>query len=491
MSKNFLVSRIVCASRSLAACSPARGMVGAVIAASVIGTQALAQSTGSAPAPSPTDESLTWHGITMYGIVDIGLQYDTHAAPISDYYPAGSGDIVQKNSNNSVFGVTPSNLTQSRIGLLGKESLNLQDWSAVFRLETFFNPQSGEISDALKSLVQNNGKALSAQNTNVDSSIAGQAFEQSFAGVSSPKYGTITLGRQNTILADAISKYDPESASQAFSLIGLSGTAAGGGDTQDRRLDSSLKYVGRFADLVDLGLLYKFQNSSAQSYATGGSGAAFSAFMVSIGATFAGASVDALYVKIKDAVAASALNATQVAGLSALGYSSSNSLAGTVSDNATFSLMGLYSTAPLTYYAGYEHITYENPSIALSPGFNDIGGYVLAYVNNSAYEKHDKVLQVYWAGVKYAIAENWTATAAYYDYRQSSFATGALAGCASTVSSACSGNLEAASIATEYHFTKRFEGYAGAMWSNVSHGSANGYLKTTNINPTIGVKFTF
>ena len=457
------------------------------LAASLIGPLAFSQSTNSAQA----DESLTWRGITLYGIVDIGLQYDTHAAPISDYYPAGSGDVVQKNSNNSVLGVTPSNLTQSRIGLLGKENLYLGDWSAIFRLETFFNPQSGEISDALKSLVQNNGKALSAQNTNVDSSIAGQLFEQSFAGVSSPKYGTVTFGRQNTLLADAVLKYDPESASQAFSLIGLSGTAAGGGDTQDRRLDSSLKYVGRFADSVHLGLQYKFQNASAQSYANGGGGEAYSAFMVSIGAELAGASVDALYVKIKDAIAASALNATQFAGLATLGYSSSDSLVGTASDNATLSLMGLYAAGPLTYYAGYEHITFENPSIDLAPGFNDIGGYVLAYVNNTTYEKHDKVLQVYWAGAKYAIGGNWTLTAAYYDYHQSSFASGALAGCSSTISSACSGNLAAASIASEYRFTKRFNGYAGAMWSNVSHGSANGFLETTNINPTIGVRFTF
>src|SRR5580692_3191912 len=134
MSKNFSASRIVCATKSLTACSPRRGMFVAAVAASVIGSQALAQSMSSAPASiaAPADESLTWHGITLYGIVDIGLQYDTHAAPISDYYPGGSGDVVQKNSNSSVLGVTPSNLTQSRIGLLGKENLYPGDWSAIF-----------------------------------------------------------------------------------------------------------------------------------------------------------------------------------------------------------------------------------------------------------------------------------------------------------------------------------------------------------------------
>jgi predicted porin len=66
--------------------------------------------------------------------------------------------------------------------------------------------------------------------------VAGQAFQQAFAGFSSKTYGTITFGRQNTTLTDGIAKYDPNYAPQAFSLIGLSGTTAGGGDTEDRRL---------------------------------------------------------------------------------------------------------------------------------------------------------------------------------------------------------------------------------------------------------------
>src|SRR5580700_4570354 len=77
------------------------------------------------------DDSLTFHGITLYGIVDIGLQNQTHGAPISDYFVAGSADIVQKNSNHSITGVTPSNLSQSRIGLQGAEPI-VGDWMGVF-----------------------------------------------------------------------------------------------------------------------------------------------------------------------------------------------------------------------------------------------------------------------------------------------------------------------------------------------------------------------
>ncbi len=195
----------------------------------------------AAKAPD-TDESLTYKGVTLYGIVDLGLQYQTHGAPINDFFPAGSADIVQKNSNHSILGITPNNLSNSRIGLNGKEAL-FDDWSAVFKLETFFNPQSGEISDALKSLAQNNGRTVASgtQTTNLDSSIAGQTFQQSYLGFSSKSKGTIVFGRQNTLIADGVAKYDPNQASQAFSLIGLSGTTAGGGDTQNRRFDQSVE----------------------------------------------------------------------------------------------------------------------------------------------------------------------------------------------------------------------------------------------------------
>lgn len=452
---------------------------------------ALAQTTSPTAPPAPAEDGgLTWKGITLYGIVDAALQYETHGAPFNDYFISGGSDVVQKNSNNPVFGVTSNGMSQSRIGLSGKESLHFGDWSGIFKLESYFNPASGEITDALKSITQNNGRPLDAQSTNIDSSIAGIPFEQSFVGLSSPTFGTITFGRQNTTLADLVAKYDPQQVSYAFSLVGLSGTPAGGGDTQDRRLDDSIKYYGKLFDVVHLGVQYKFQNATAENYATAGSGEAFSALEVSAGGEILGASVDAFYTKVRDAVSVGALSAAQVTTLP-LGYALDKSLSGTISDNASYGAMGSYAFGPATFFAAYEHITYMNPSIALNPGFDDIGGYVLAYVNNKAYAKADKILNVYWAGARYAVNENLTAAIAYYGEKQDSYATGANAGCSSVVSGACSGHLNVASISLDYHFTKRFDSYAGAMWSNVSHGLANGYINTTLIDPTIGVRFSF
>jgi predicted porin len=436
----------------------------------------------TAAAPS-SDDALTYHGITLYGTVDIGLQYQTHGAPISDYFPGGSADIVQKNSNHSITGVTPNNLSQSKIGLTGVEPI-VGDWSAVFKLETFFNPQSGDLSDALKSLTQNNGRSVASgtQTTNLDSSVAGQVFQQSFAGVSSKTFGTLTFGRQNTLLADGIAKYDPNFASQAFSLIGLSGTSAGGGDTQDRRLDGSLKYVATYAEFVHFGAMYKPSE---------GNGISNAVYEVSVGGDYAGASVDAYYVKVHDAIGAAPLSAAQVTALPGLGLSSSNSLAGTISDNTSFSILGLYNFGVARLFAGYEHISFANPGTPLAPGFDDIGGYKLAFVNNTAFP-NDKVLQVFWAGAKYKVLPDVELTAAYYGYRQNAYGTGAVAGCSSSIDATCSGTMDAISFDADWRLTKRFDAYAGAMYTAVHGGLANGYVFHTNdINPTVGVRFSF
>jgi predicted porin len=439
----------------------------------------------SAAAPA-ADDSLTMHGITLYGIVDVGLQNQTHGAPINDYFPGGSADIVQKNSNKSITGITPNNLSQSRIGLQGVEPL-AGDWTGVFKLETFFNPQSGQISDALKSLTQNNGRSVASgtQTTNIDSSVAGQIFQQSYAGVSSKTFGTLTFGRQNTLLADGIAKYDPNAASQAFSLIGLSGTAAGAGDTQDRRLDGSLKYTLLIADVMRFGVNFK---------PSAGNGIANSVTEVDVGGDFAGLSLDAYYAKAHDEIAAAALSAAQVALLPGLGISPDKALAATVSDNTSYSVMGLYNfgpLAPVKVFAGYEHISFANPSSPLPVGFDDIGGYKLAVVNNAAFP-NDKVLQVFWAGVKYAITPSVELTGAYYGYKQNSFGSGANAGCSTKIAGTCSGTLDDISVDGIWHVSKRFDSYAGVMYTGVHDGLANGYLfHTTDITSTAGVRFKF
>jgi predicted porin len=426
------------------------------------------------------DDALTWQGITLYGVIDIGLQYDTHSAPFTPYRPAASGNIVRQNDSQSATGLTPSNMGQSRVGLQGNEAL-AGDWWAVFQVETFFNPQSGEIANSLKSLAVNNGRPLAAQNIGVDGSSAGQAFQTAYVGLKSETFGSLTFGRQQTLLAAGSIKYDPNYGATAFGLIGASNTYSGGGSSEDNRIDSAVKYEVSFQDLAHFAALYKFNESN---------GSGNTAFQADVGGQYAGLSIDAYYSKINSAITATSLTAAQVAKLPDLGYSSSNSLAATISDNTTYSLMGLYDFNPFKVFAGYMRIKYANPTNPVSAGFSDIGGYVLAFVTNNAYN-NSKTVNVYWTGLRYTVAPGLDLTAAYYGYDQNAYGTGKQAGCSTSAHSTCSGRLEAFSFDADYHFNKHFDAYAGAMYSGVHDGAASGYLYSTNINPTIGVRYRF
>jgi predicted porin len=136
------------------------------------------------------------------------------------------------------------------------------------------------------------------------------------------------------------------------------------------------------------------------------------------------------------------------------------------------------------------HIKYANPGNPLSAGFDDIGGYVLAFVTNDAYDEA-KTVQVYWTGARCTVTSSLELTAAYYGYRQNAYGTGKQAGCSTSAHGTCSGSLEAFSFDADYHFNPHFDAYAGAMYSGVHDGAAAGYVNSTNINPTIGVRYKF
>jgi predicted porin len=101
-------------------------------------------------------------------------------------------------------------------------------------------------------------------------------------------------------------------------------------------------------------------------------------------------------------------------------------------------------------------------------------------------------MQVYWAGLRYTVIPRLELTAAYYGVHQAAYGSGTLAGCTTNAHSVCSGSIEAFSFDADYRFNVHFDAYVGAMYSAVHDGLANGYpYNTTNINPTIGVRYKF
>ncbi len=423
------------------------------------------------PALAADDSSLTWNGITFYGTYDIGVAHQSHGTPLSQDWFVGVQYLISKSSNKPITSIAPNGLSQSRLGLRGVESI-ADDLDFIFNAETGFDPQSGNLADALAALTHNNGVPLERQTSAGDSSRAGQLFNgQAFAGLSSKAFGTLTLGRQNTVLLDNILRYDPMSGSYAFSVIGLSGTVPGGGDTEDARLDASGKYVLKLGDFHAAALYQPGKTDSSPGRAWQGN----------IGFEYAGFSVDGVYAQKKTAINAASLSAAQVA------VAPIDSLAATISDNESYTFGASYAAAAFKVSGGYEHIRYENPSNPLSVGFSGLGGYYIAFANNTAFPK-PKELQASWVGVKCLITPDLDITAALYHYDQNSYGP---TRCSNTSAATCSGTLDAYSLMLDYRFNKRFDTYAGVMYSQVAGGQASGYLNDSNVSPMVGLRFRF
>jgi len=425
----------------------------------------------SLSAAAADDSALTWNGITLYGIVDVAVSHEQHGAPLSQDWAQGEFFLISRASNKSITTITPGGLSQSRLGLRGKENVT-DDLDFIFNAETGFNPTSGKLSDGPGSLTHNNGVALANQKSASDSSRAGQFLNGvAYVGFSSKSLGSLTGGRNATFLLDSVGKYDPMNSSYAFSLIGFSGVASGGGDTQNARLDDSLKYSYKY-DAFHAGALYQFGKSDSSPG---------EAWQGNLGFDYKGFSVDGVYAQKKDAISLSSLSAAQAATLPF------DSLAATISDNTAYLLAASYTGGPFKVSGGYEHIKFENPSLPVAAGFAGLGGYWVSVTNNAAFP-HPKVFQVSWIGLKYLITPDLDITGAYYHYDQNAYGA---TRCATTAATNCSGDENVFSVRLDYRLTKRLDVYAGAAYSKVSDGLASGFLFTSNVDPTVGVRFQF
>ena len=170
----------------------------------------------------------------------------------------------------------------------------------------------------------------------------------------------MTAGRQNSLVVDGLGRFDPMVAAPTFSVIGFSNTAAGGGDTEDARYNTSAKYrigVGPFS----LAALCQFGGFDQGNGSNG-------AFSVGIAGDFGPFSFGAEGEKVKDAVALS-----NFAEFPLPAELSANALKATLSNNTHGVLAVKYAFEKATIYSGWDYILFANPSDAYPNGFTAIG----------------------------------------------------------------------------------------------------------------------
>jgi predicted porin len=424
------------------------------------------------------DCPLSWKGVTLYGRLDYGAGYESHGAPFNGNYPNGVNTLIKKNGRRSQISIAPNGLGQSYIGVKGKEPI-ASDWSLVFNLQNGFDPYTLQRANGPKSLVQNNTTPLDQQTANGDSSRAGQLFNtQAYAGLSHPTFGQLTAGRQNSLILQGLGDYDAMSAAPAFSVIGVSSTVSGGGDTENARYNTSVKYQ------VDAGplrfsALYQFGGFDQGNGSNG-------AVSTEVEGRFGPLTLDLVGQKVKDAVSLSNFGEYPLPEGVPL-----NGLKASLSDKASGMAGARYEFDRATIYAGWEYILFANPSDAYPNGFTAIGNYPVpaGFVNATAYNEH-KILRIFWTGVKYALRDNVDIAAAYYRYDQNDYNTSPCSD-SGLSDSRCRGALNAYSAMIAYRPSKRVTAYGGFMWSQVTGGLASGYLNSVNFAPTIGVRVQF
>jgi predicted porin len=430
-----------------------------------------------------TDCALSYYGITVYGTIDIGGGYETHGTPFNHNIVTGVEELVQKNSNRPQWLLTPNGMTQSNIGIKGNETIT-PGLNFIFDVNFGFDPYSFTAANGPLSLRDNNGVALANQTSNAGSSRAGQFYNGTgYAGLSSQTYGTLTVGRQNSLELDGVNAYDPMGGSYAFSVIGWQGTAVGGGDTNSARVSTAVKYRVNVDDnLFRIGAMAQFGGYD-QNNATQGEYGAQLGKDFDFGAA-GKLSVDGIFTYAKGNVKLSSLAAGSAAFLAA-----PNTLAATISDDTSGMLLAKYTYQKLRVFAGYEFISLANPSSPVASGLNSIADIPVLFGNitQNAFP-HDEHLQIMWTGARYAFTSTLDAGVAYYHYDQNSFGK---TFCGDNSASTCAGTLDAVSLNVDWKFAKKFDLYAGMMFSQVRNGLANGFLFRSNLAPTAGLRFQF
>jgi predicted porin len=471
----------------------------------------------------PLPDSITYKGVTVYGTLDVGYGYETHGAPPSgpDYTVQNYNMYGAKQNREAISSLTANALSQSFVGVKAEESIGY-GFTAIGKLETGFNPLSGELADVCASMVRVNGKLLTSTEAYGDGSRCGQGINGVlYAGISSATFGTLTVGRQNSLALDLMSVYDPQSLAYSMSLIGWSGGAGSGtGATETARWDNSIRYAWQYGPVHITG---QFADGEQDSSLHGSAGA------VSGGFGWKGLSVDAQYNKDHGAILSSPflLNPNGSFTLPTVGCTGGltgcNELSGTAVDIEAWTVGAKYvydfgggwkdegPTSKITFYGGFQHSDLSNSSVTVSPGDTTIGGYILGTVNNTPYGT-TRTLETAWAGAKYEMGP-WAFTGAYYHLSQNQYvaesATHGLTTCAAATSTNvtnkglgkfygnqtqganCSGDTETVSFLVDYTFTKHFDVYAGVNYSDISGGLASGYLATDNTTFVSGMRLKF
>ena len=442
--------------------------------------------------------------IQFYGIVDIGGASVNHSLrpnqslpnsinPYSYDAAGGSGELAH---SQQVW--IQGGLQDSRFGFKGGIDLfKIADSNLrfIYQLEAGFNPLTGELNDAAKSL--SDASYNNKTTTYGDSSLNGNLFaRQAWAGVDGGKLGKVTYGIQYNPFYDITGAYDPNRKADSFSPLGESGAIGGGGGvSEDSRMKNSLKYANSFdapmGGKVYVTGMYQFGNDVNTDWGRG--------YAAQIGYENALFGIQTAYNNFTDTVKVDATTPAQALAGTSL-------KAGLYDTQAWILAAKLTPNKEVKFSGGYEWIQLNQPSDSSISygriyGYRILGG-VASNSNNSSKSitggsnggDHQNI-GFWWLGGEYDFAKRFpvlsglTLSGAYY-YTKFDPLSGTSPGGVAGVSGK-DFRIGTETVILDYKINKRFDVYSAATW-NQFRGAFVKTMTYPNVNAFgVGVRMKF
>lgn len=390
--------------------------------------------------------------MSVYGVLDMAVGSVQHSLPVSSTFPGSVNPVsaVKKSTNlGPVTGMFNGGISDSRLGFKGTEDLG-NGLSAFFVIEAGFNLPTGQANNAAAAL------ANGANEASANSSLSGQFFNrQANAGIADESWGSVAFGMNYNPIYDVFVEYDPVKFAGLFSPLGFSGTLGGGGDiSEDTRVANSIKYKNKFGP-INVSALYKVSGSASN----GNGGAA----AIDVGYEAGDFGIQAVYEQFVDAVktAAGATNTT-------LGLAATGTLKATNYNSSAYLLAAKYKLGDATLKAGYEHLVLSAASDNITSPTTMMFGYVAAVTNATGV---DLPTDVTYVGGDYNLTATTNVSLGYYNVHNSAAAATTTSVASTTTVAGTTANSQLASdsnyvsLLVDYNFSKRTDGYVGAMFS--------------------------
>ncbi len=377
--------------------------------------------------------------VSLYGILDAGVVQMTNAGNISPNFVTGAVPTGSNKNGGTVRGMMNGGESATRWGINGSQDLGDGN-KAFFKLESGFSLANGTLANS--GLTSGN---VTQRTMAADTSLEGQMFGRAaYVGLSNTDMGAISLGRQNNLQLDIIAStaggYDPVNA-QMFSPINFSGFYGGGGETDNARVDQSVKYSKQIGNF-NLNALYAFGGIAGNSTARSNE-------EINLGYEAGTFGVQAAAMQAKDT--------TSITGPGP----NYGQIAVQFVNLTSYMLTARYKvTDPLMLKAGIERVEISAPSnFAADQTLGSIYGYQITTA--TAFTGAQKNVNVYWLGANYDLSSKTKISVGYYDAETPAY--GAVT---------ASGSDKYTSAMIEYNLSKKTNVYAAFMLDKKSGSAA-------------------